>query len=103
MIVAAGGAPPVITLKKHTASIPIVFVNSADPIQSGLVRSMNRPEANVTGISFIATQIVAKRLELLRDLVPTAKSVAVLVNPNNPGTPAILRGLESARQSMKSR
>ncbi len=84
VILAAGGSTTARVLKKLTSTIPIVFVNGADPVRTGLVRSMNKPGGNVTGVSFLATQIVAKRLELLLAFVPNAKRIAVLTNPQNP-------------------
>jgi putative ABC transport system substrate-binding protein len=74
-ILAGGGAGTALVLKKLTSQVPIVFVNGADPIKVGLVHSISRPEGNVTGVSFLGTQIVAKRLELLLDFVPKAKAI----------------------------
>jgi len=68
-----------------TKTIPIVFVTASDPVGAGFVSSLGRPEGNVTGVTLIGTELVAKRLELLHELVPGATRIAVLVNPNNPG------------------
>jgi putative tryptophan/tyrosine transport system substrate-binding protein len=68
-----------------TKTIPIVFVTASDPVAAGFVPSLGRPEGNVTGITLIGTELVAKRLELLHELLPAATRIAVLVNPNNPG------------------
>ena len=76
VIFAGGGAGTVISLKKLTRSIPIVFATGTDPVKAGLAQSISRPEANVTGVSFLATEIVGKRLELLLSFVPNAKSIA---------------------------
>ena len=83
-ILAAGGSGTALALKKLTSTIPIVFVMGIDPLKVGLVQSIGRPEGNVTGVAFLATQIVAKRLELLLAFVPSAKRIAVLINPKNP-------------------
>jgi putative tryptophan/tyrosine transport system substrate-binding protein len=83
-IVAIGGAPSVIAAKNATSTIPIVFTMTADPVQLGLVTSLNRPGGNITGIAILGVALEAKRLEMLHELVPTAKLIAVLVNPKNP-------------------
>ena len=71
-----------------TRTIPIVFTNAADPVQIGLVASLNRPGGNVTGVTELGAELGAKRLGLLRELVPSATSIAVLVNPTRPGVDA---------------
>jgi ABC-type uncharacterized transport system substrate-binding protein len=68
-----------------TKTIPIVFVTASDPVAAGFVPSLGRPEGNVTGVTLIGTELVAKRLELLHELLPGAARIALLVNPNNPG------------------
>jgi len=100
-ILAGGGAGTAVVVKKLTSSIPIVFVNGADPVEIGLVHSIGRPEGNVTGVSFLATQIVAKRLELLMTFVPKAKAIAVLVNPKNPDFASMVRDVDGAERSLK--
>src|SRR5262245_25426010 len=82
-IFVAGGDVPALVAKGATRSIPIVFVTTSDPVRSGLVDSLNRPGSNVTGVTTLAGPIVAKRLELLRELVPKASTIGLLVNPNN--------------------
>jgi ABC-type uncharacterized transport system substrate-binding protein len=101
VIVIGGGAVATLAVKKLTSSIPLVFITGADPIKVGLVSSINRPTGNVTGVSFLATQIVSKRLELLHEFVPNARAIAVLVNPHNPDRVQISRDLEQAERAVK--
>jgi putative ABC transport system substrate-binding protein len=82
-VIAASGPPAAFAAKRATQSIPIVFVSGGDPVQMGLVSSFHRPGGNVTGFYFLTTELVAKRLALLHELLPGAKRVAVLVNPTN--------------------
>lgn len=98
VIVTNGRATP--AAKSATTSIPIVFVTGNDPVARGFVRSLDRPGGNVTGVSFFALPTEAKRLELLLELVPKAKTVAILLDPNNPGPQAELRELEAAGQAL---
>jgi putative ABC transport system substrate-binding protein len=81
-----GGPPAARAAKAATASIPVVFTSGDDPIKSGLVSSLNRPGANVTGVSIVFSEIQAKRLELLRDLIPTMKAVGFVFDPETPST-----------------
>jgi putative ABC transport system substrate-binding protein len=84
VLVAAGSAPAAIAAKKATSTIPIVFEVGIDPAAGGLVRTMNRPGGNATGVTSLNTQVGPKRLQLLSELVPGAKTFALLVNPTNP-------------------
>jgi ABC-type uncharacterized transport system substrate-binding protein len=80
--------------KSVTTTIPIVFSSGGDPVELGLVTSLNRPGGNVTGVSFLVSTIAAKRLELLHELVPTAGVIGYLLNPDNPLTVRQTRDLE---------
>src|SRR5262245_41632703 len=83
MIVAAGGTVSTLAAKAATTTIPIVFAAGEDPVSRGLVESIARPGGNLTGINFLNTELTAKRLGLLRELVPKAVRIAMLVNPAN--------------------
>jgi putative ABC transport system substrate-binding protein len=96
LIIAAGGSDPGRAARNATSSIPIVFISAADPIKAGLVASLNRPEANVTGISMIGSALEAKRLELLHELLPQAKTLGVLINPQYPAAKAQRQEVEEA-------
>jgi ABC-type uncharacterized transport system substrate-binding protein len=86
VIVAPGNTPTALAAKLATQTIPIVFLVGTDPVESGLVESLNRPGGNITGVSVIDIEVIAKRIQLLRELIPTATSIALLVNPKNPIT-----------------
>jgi putative ABC transport system substrate-binding protein len=100
LILAAGRPDAALAAKSATTSIPIVFNNAADPVQLGLVASLSRPGGNVTGITSASAELEAKRLGLLRELVPSATSIAVLVNPSRPGVNAQLVQAQQAAQAL---
>jgi putative ABC transport system substrate-binding protein len=83
-VIATSGTPAALAAKAATTTIPIVFETAADPVQIGLVTSLSRPGANVTGITQTSEEVVPKRLELLHELLPAARSMALLVNPTAP-------------------
>jgi len=101
VIAATVGAASVLAAKAATTTIPILFVIAEDPAQLGLVASLARPGGNLTGINFFNNELTAKRLELLRELVPGGTRVAVLVNPaNSVNTQTTLREVEAAARAM---
>jgi putative ABC transport system substrate-binding protein len=88
--------PAAIAAKAATVTVPIVFITGSDPVRDGLVASLSRPGGNITGVVFIVSEVGAKRLELLRQLVPNATTIGVLVNPNSPETESERRDLLAA-------
>ena len=98
VIAATGGTVSVLAAKAATTTIPIVFTTGADPVKIGLVTNLNRPSGNITGASFFTNPLAAKRLELLRELVPNATLIAFLVNPNSPNAgPDVTEAQDAAR------
>jgi putative ABC transport system substrate-binding protein len=101
VIVTSGGLTVTFAAKAATTTVPIVFSAGEDPVRLGLVASLARPGSNMTGINFFTGELAAKRLELLRELVPGAILVAVLVNPANaPTTETTLRDVEPAARAL---
>jgi putative tryptophan/tyrosine transport system substrate-binding protein len=99
-VIATGGAPAVFAAKEATTTIPVLFVLGEDPVGLGLVTSLARPGGNLAGINFFVAELAAKRLELLRELVPGAARIAVLVNPSNVTTESVLRDMGQAARAM---
>jgi putative ABC transport system substrate-binding protein len=90
VIVAVAGNPPALAAKAATSTIPILFVTSDDPVATGLVASLSRPSGNITGVTSLAVELGAKQLDVLHELVPTAHTIALLVNPTSPNRADIL-------------
>jgi putative ABC transport system substrate-binding protein len=101
LLAVSGGPSVVVAAKAATTTIPIVFLIGDDPVKLGFVNSLARPGGNLTGINFFAAELAAKRFELLREIVPSATRVAVLVNPANvENTESTLRNVETAANTM---
>jgi putative ABC transport system substrate-binding protein len=100
VIVATAGTPTITAAKAATSSIPIVFVIGGDPVGFGFVASLNRPGGNITGITLFAIELATKRLEVLLELVPSAKIIGVLANPVNPITEPQLSDFQVAAQRL---
>jgi ABC-type uncharacterized transport system substrate-binding protein len=98
--VIASNTPATIAAKAATTTIPIVFSSGGDPIKLGFVASLNRPGGNVTGVSFFSAKLEAKRLGILRELVPTAAMIAVLLNPKFPDVEAQSQEVQEAARSL---
>jgi putative ABC transport system substrate-binding protein len=98
VIATTGGPAPAFAAKNATSTVPIVFLTGTDPVATGLVASLARPGGNLTGVSNLLTELTAKRLDLLSELVPQAKVIALLVNPTSPeAEPTIRDAREAAR------
>jgi|HubBroStandDraft_4_1064222.scaffolds.fasta_scaffold45616_2 putative ABC transport system substrate-binding protein len=94
LIISVGGTPTALAAKGATSAIPIVFTEVSDPVGVGLVASLARPGGNVTGVADLTAALVPKHLELLSELVPQAKVIALLVNPNNPIVEPLIRDIQ---------
>jgi putative ABC transport system substrate-binding protein len=100
VIAAISGTPAALAAKAATTTIPIVFAIGGDPVAPGLVASLNRPGGNVTGVSFYNSPVVTKRLDLARELVPDGSVIALLGNPDNPGSVGETKAAEAAAAAL---
>jgi putative tryptophan/tyrosine transport system substrate-binding protein len=98
VIAAIGGTPPALAAKNATSTIPIVFI-LGDPVSAGLAASLARPGGNLTGVSIQVGELMPKRLQLLSDLVPQIKEIALLVNPENPRAEVMTRDVQDAARA----
>jgi putative tryptophan/tyrosine transport system substrate-binding protein len=96
VLVAVGGTPSALAAKAATNDLPIVFQVGSDPVEFGLVGSLAQPGGNLTGVTSLSAEVIAKRLELLHELVPGATTIALLVNPASPFANVEIKGLEAA-------
>ena len=99
-VIFASPIPAALAAKAATSTIPIVFAVGSDPVETGLVTSLNRPGGNATGATFLSVELGSKRLELLRDLAPKIASVGLLVNPNNPNAVPQTKETEEATKAL---
>ena len=102
-VIYASSLPAALAAKAATATIPIVFSIGGDPIEAGLVTSISRPTGNLTGATIFLGELLPKRLELLRELVPSATLIGVLLNPNNPNSEARSRDVQEAARTIGQR
>jgi putative ABC transport system substrate-binding protein len=100
LVIAATGTPANLVAKTATGTIPIVFTTGSDPVQLGLVATLNRPGANVTGVTQLTGEVLPKRVELAHELVPTATVIALLVNPRNPTAATLTRVSQAAAATL---
>jgi putative tryptophan/tyrosine transport system substrate-binding protein len=100
LIVTVGGAAPLAAARNATSTIPIVFHMGADPVSLGFVKSFNRPGGNVTGVSLVQVALAAKRLEVLRELVPATRIIGLLINPANPNVETVVPELHTTARAL---
>jgi putative ABC transport system substrate-binding protein len=99
-VIATGGVTSALAAKAATSTIPIVFLAADDPVKFGLVASLSRPGGNATGLNLLTSELTTKRLELMRELVPNAAPIAILINPRSPEAEPQLRDVQSAARTI---
>ena len=103
VLVAMGGASSALAAKRATSTTPIIFSVGSDPVKMGLVASINRPGGNATGVSIVTGDLGPKRLGILRELIPNAESIVVLLNPSSPEYDTQLKELRAAADTLQQR
>jgi putative ABC transport system substrate-binding protein len=98
-LIMTSSPPSALAAKSATSTIPIVFRGGADPVGAGLVASLARPGGNLTGVSFVPDELTVKRLELLSELIPRARVIALLMNPSNANAERVIRGVQEAART----
>jgi putative ABC transport system substrate-binding protein len=96
----SGGSVSALAAKNATGGVPLIFLMGSDPVKAGLVSSLSHPGGNATGVTLVTSDLEAKRLELLRQLLPSATTIAVLINPNNPNAEDVTAYLQSAASAL---
>jgi putative ABC transport system substrate-binding protein len=99
VIVSTGGTPGALAAKNATSTTPIIFITGGDPVEQGLVASLARPGSNLTGVTLLLVELTPKRLELISELVPRARVIALLANPRNPAVETIIRNVQNAART----
>jgi putative tryptophan/tyrosine transport system substrate-binding protein len=99
LVVTSGGRASALAAKSASSAIPIVSVIGSDPVAAGLIANLARPGGNLTGVSFLTVELMPKRLELLCELVPQARVIALLVNPNSPNAEPLIRDMQEAARA----
>jgi putative tryptophan/tyrosine transport system substrate-binding protein len=102
-VLVAVGAPAAAAAKAAMAGVPVVFYVGEDPVSLGLVPRLNRPGGNVTGVAYLSSAVLAKRMEMLRELVPKARVIAALINPKNPNVEISTKDIQAAARSLGQR
>ena len=99
-LIVGSASAAAIAAKSVTSTVPIVFVTAIDPVKVGLVANLNRPGGNATGVTYLTSVLAAKRLELVHEIAPTAKTIAVIVNVDNPTTEPFMRDLRTGADAL---